>query len=91
MEPPGLGEANIAKVEISIDDGVNWNPAKLGRDQSRYAWRLWSYESKILKPGDYTIQSRATDSQGRTQPTTPLWNPGGYLYNVIDQVNVHVS
>jgi sulfite oxidase len=85
------GEANIAKVEISIDGGVNWNPANLGRDRSRYAWRLWSYESKILKPGDYTIQSRATDSQGRVQPTTPLWNPGGYLYNVIDQVNVHVS
>ncbi|MGC2258775.1 MAG: sulfite oxidase [Candidatus Sulfotelmatobacter sp.] len=85
------GEANIAKVEISIDDGVNWNPAKLGRDQSRYAWRLWSYESKILTPGEYTLQSRATDSQGRTQPTTPLWKPGGYLYNVIDQVNVHVS
>lgn len=85
------GEANIAKVEISINGGVNWNPAKLGRDQSRYAWRLWSYESKILKPGDYTIESRATDSQGRVQPTTPLWNPGGYLYNVIDQVNVHVS
>jgi sulfite oxidase len=85
------GEADITKVEISIDGGATWNPAKLGRDQSRYAWRLWSCESKIMKPGNYTIQSRATDTQGRTQPTTPLWNPGGYLYNVIDQVNVHVS
>jgi sulfite oxidase len=85
------GEADIAKVEISIDDGATWNPAKLGRDQSRYAWRLWNFESKILTPGNYTIQSRATDTQGRTQPTAPLWNPGGYLYNVIDQVSVHVS
>jgi DMSO/TMAO reductase YedYZ molybdopterin-dependent catalytic subunit len=85
------GEADVAKVEISIDGGTNWNLAKFGHDQSHYAWRLWSYESKITKPGDYTIQSRATDSQGRIQPTTPLWNPGGYLYNVIDQVNVHVS
>ena len=78
-------------MEISIDGGATWNVAKLGRDQSRYAWRLWNFESKILKPGDYTIQSRATDTQGRTQPTTPLWNPSSYLYNVIDQVNVHVS
>jgi DMSO/TMAO reductase YedYZ molybdopterin-dependent catalytic subunit len=85
------GEADIAKVEISIDGGANWNSAELGHDQSRYAWRFWSCESKIVKPGDYTIQSRATDSQGRTQPATPLWNPGGYLYNVIDQVSVHVS
>ncbi len=85
------GEADIAKVEISTDGGANWNPAKLGHEQSHYAWRLWSYESKIVKPGDYTIQSRATDSQGRTQPATPLWNPSGYLYNAIDQVEVHVS
>ena len=85
------GEADIVKVEISTDGGTNWSPAKLGHDQSHYAWRLWSYESKMTKPGDYAIQSRATDSQGRTQPATPLWNPSGYLYNVIDQVDVHVS
>ncbi|MGB8581243.1 MAG: sulfite oxidase [Candidatus Sulfotelmatobacter sp.] len=85
------GEADITKVEISTDGGANWNPAKLGHDQSHYAWRLWSCESKIMKPGDHTIRSRAADSQGRTQPAMPLWNPSGYLYNVIDQVDVHVS
>lgn len=85
------GEADITKVEISTDGGVIWNPAKLGRDQAHYAWRLWSYDWKAAKPGDYTIQSRATDSQGRTQPATPLWNPSGYLYNAVDQVKIHVS
>jgi hypothetical protein len=52
---------------------------------------LWSYDWKPAKAGDYTIQSRATDSQGRTQPATPVWNPSGYLYNAIDLVNIHVS
>jgi len=85
------GEADIAKVEISTDDGATWIPAKLGREQSRYAWRLWSYDWKPSKPGDYTILSRATDSQGRTQPSTPAWNPSGYLYNAVDQVKIHVS
>ena len=37
------GEADIVKVEISIDGGSAWNPATLGHEQSRYAWRLWSY------------------------------------------------
>jgi DMSO/TMAO reductase YedYZ molybdopterin-dependent catalytic subunit len=85
------GEADITKVEISTDNGATWTPAKLGHDQSRYAWRLWTYDWKTTKPGDYTLQSRATDSKGRTQPSTPEWNPSGYLYNAIDQVKIHVA
>jgi len=85
------GEADVTKVEISTDGGATWSSAKLGREQAHYAWRLWSYDWKASKSGDYTIQSRATDSQGRTQPATPAWNPSGYLYNAIDQVKVHVS
>jgi DMSO/TMAO reductase YedYZ molybdopterin-dependent catalytic subunit len=85
------GEADITKVEISTDGGSSWNVAKLGREQAHFAWRLWSYEWRAVKSGDYVIQSRATDNQGRTQPATPVWNPSGYLYNAIDQVNIHVA
>jgi sulfite oxidase len=84
------GEADVTKVEVSTDGGVQWRPAALGHDQSRYAWRLWSFEWKPA-PGDYSIQSRATDSLGRTQPATPVWNPSGYLYNAIDGVKIHVA
>jgi sulfite oxidase len=85
------GEADIVKVEISTDGGASWSPAKLGREQAHYAWRLWSYDWKAGKSGDYTILSRATDTRGRTQPATPMWNPSGYLYNAVDQVKVHVA
>jgi sulfite oxidase len=85
------GEADIAKVEISTDGGTTWSPAKLGHEQARYAWRLWSYDWKAAKSGDYTVLSRATDTQGRTQPDAPVWNPSGYLYNAVDQVKIHVS
>jgi DMSO/TMAO reductase YedYZ molybdopterin-dependent catalytic subunit len=84
------GEADIVKVEISTDSGATWNPARLGHDQAHYAWRLWNYDWRA-KRGDYTILSRATDSQGRTQPTAPVWNPSGYLYNAPDQVKIHVA
>lgn len=84
------GEADITKAEISTDGGAAWNDAKLGHEQAHYAWRLWIYEWKA-KGGDYAILSRATDSQGRTQPPTALWNPSGYLYNAPDQVKVHVA
>ena len=84
------GEADIVKVEISTDGGAGWNAAKLGHEQAHYAWRLWNYEWKA-KGGDYAILSRATDSQGRTQPATAVWNPSGYLFNAPDQVRVHVA
>ncbi len=85
------GGADIAKVEISTDGGTTWSPATLGHAQAHYAWRLWTYDWKPGKSGDYTIMSRATDSQGHTQPPTAVWNPSGYLYNAIDQVNIHVA
>ncbi len=85
------GEADVTKVEISTDGGATWNPAELGKDKAKYAWRLWSYNWKPAKSGDYVILSRATDSQGRVQPESAIWNPSGYLYNAYDQVKVYVQ
>jgi len=85
------GEGDIAKVEISTDGGTTWSAAKLGHEQAHYAWRLWTYDWKVPKTGDYVVMSRATDSQGRVQPATPVWNPSGYLYNAVDQVKIYVA
>jgi sulfite oxidase len=85
------GEGDITSVEISTDGGASWQAAQLGKDHAHYAWRLWSYAWKAPKSGDYAIRSRATDSQGRTQPEIAVWNPSGYLYNAIDQVKIHVA
>ncbi len=85
------GEADIAKVEISTDSGGTWLPAKLSREQAKYAWRLWNFSWKAPKSGDYTFLSRATDSQGRSQPMVAEWNPSGYLYNAVDRVKIHVQ
>jgi sulfite oxidase len=85
------GEADIVKVEISTNAGQTWAPAILGKDLAHYAWRLWGFQWKPPKPTQYTIMSRATDSQGRVQPDNADWNPSGYLYNAIDRVNVYVQ
>ena len=71
------GEAEITRVDVSTDGGATWQPAQLGHDNARYAWRLWTHKWKAPKSGDYTVMSRATDSQGRTQPATTVWNPSG--------------
>jgi sulfite oxidase len=85
------GVADITKIEISADGGATWNEATLGKDNAKYAWRLWSYNWKPARSGDYVILSRATDSLGRVQPEAPVWNPSGYLYNAYDQVKVNVQ
>ena len=85
------GEADIAKVDVSTDSGATWQAAQLGKEQSHYAWRLWSYPWNAPKPGAYTIMSRATDTQGRMQPDSVQWNPSGYLINVVDRVQIHVQ
>jgi sulfite oxidase len=85
------GEATVVKVEVSTDSGASWDQAQLGEKQARYAWRMWSYSWKAFKTGEYTVTSRATDSQGRVQPETAVWNPSGYLYNAIDKVKFNVQ
>jgi hypothetical protein len=37
------GEDGVKLVEISIEDGQTWNPAKLIGLEAPYAWRHWEY------------------------------------------------
>jgi DMSO/TMAO reductase YedYZ molybdopterin-dependent catalytic subunit len=85
------GEADVRKVEISADNGQSWQPAELGQEHAKYAWRFWQYEWRPAKAGEYSVMVRATDSTGRVQPDEPPWNPSGYLWNGIEKVKIHVK
>jgi len=43
------GEAGHHQSRNLTDAGATWNEAKLGRDQAKYAWRLWNYNWKPAK------------------------------------------
>jgi DMSO/TMAO reductase YedYZ molybdopterin-dependent catalytic subunit len=85
------GESNIAKVDVSMDNGATWVPARLGKERERYAWQSFEYEFNISQPGSYLLMARATDDKGNVQPIAPQWNPSGYLWNVIDKVRINVE
>jgi DMSO/TMAO reductase YedYZ molybdopterin-dependent catalytic subunit len=85
------GESSISKVDVSMNNGSSWSPAKLGKERERYAWQSFEAEFNITAPGSYLVMARATDDKGRTQPVAPQWNPSGYLWNVIDQVRINVE
>ncbi|WP_447980006.1 sulfite oxidase [Candidatus Nitrospira bockiana] len=85
------GEGEILGVDVSTDLGRHWEPAALGGDKARYAWRLWTYEWEVKKPGAYVAMARARDSLNRFQPIEPFWNPDGALWNVIDRIRIEVG
>jgi DMSO/TMAO reductase YedYZ molybdopterin-dependent catalytic subunit len=79
----------VTAVEVSVDAGKTWKPAKLGKDQSRYAWRLWELDWKAGE-GKHTLMARAKNAAGQVQPLSQEWNPSGYLWNVAQPITVEV-
>lgn len=85
------GNGLIAKVEISLDDGQTWDSCRLSAATEKHAWISWQYKWEVLKKGEYTIKSKATDFEGNVQPISPLWNRKGYGYNAMDSISVKVE
>jgi DMSO/TMAO reductase YedYZ molybdopterin-dependent catalytic subunit len=67
------GEDTVEEIEVSTDGGDSWENAELfgpglnGVDDST-AWRQFRYLWTPEEDGEYTLLSRATDDQGRSQP-----------------------
>jgi DMSO/TMAO reductase YedYZ molybdopterin-dependent catalytic subunit len=81
------GGKGIKEVAVSTDGGKTWTPAKLGKDLGKYSFREWSLPVR-LKAGAHDLRVRATNNGGQTQPMEPLWNPAGYMRNVVETVRV---
>jgi DMSO/TMAO reductase YedYZ molybdopterin-dependent catalytic subunit len=81
------GGTGIKDVAVSTDGGKSWLPAKLGQDLGKYSFREWQLPV-TLAAGPHELKVRATSIGGQTQPMTPLWNPPGYLRNVVETVRV---
>lgn len=84
------GMGGIVKVEVSVDDGQTWTPAKLGKDHGKYSFREFHFVWTPTLGGLQTIAVRARDSAGHVQPDSGVWNPGGYLWNQIERQKVVV-
>jgi DMSO/TMAO reductase YedYZ molybdopterin-dependent catalytic subunit len=75
------GNGPVARTEISTDGGRRWHRA-IPRDPGfPGAWQLWEFPWRTPGPGSYTLQARATDITGATQPATATFNTLGYLFD----------
>jgi len=81
------GGTGIKSVAVSTDDGKSWADAKLGQDLGKYSFREWTLPV-TLAAGPHVLMARATSNGGKTQPLDPLWNPAGYLRNVVEKTRV---
>jgi sulfite dehydrogenase len=81
------GGTGIKSVEVSADGGKTWQPAKLGKDLGKFAFRPWSAKVPIAK-GAQKIMARATNMAGQGQTTELIQNPAGYHHNLYSSVSV---
>ncbi len=85
------GGAGITEVQLSADRGATWYRAQLGADLGRYSFREWEAIWTPQRAGNQRLMVRAFNAIGESQGAGPLWNPAGYLRNVIEQVDVQVD
>src|SRR5262249_35814038 len=76
------GSGEIAKVELSVDQGKTWLETRLTGESKPNAWRLWEFDWRTpAKPGKSTLIARAIDSTGGTQPLERDVDRGNYMIN----------
>ncbi|HEY0069638.1 MAG TPA: sulfite oxidase [Chloroflexia bacterium] len=84
------GVGMIASVEVSVEGGGPWRPARMLDEPSPYAWRRWEFDWQPMKQGRHVLRARAVDDQGNVQPDLAAWNRLGYCNNSVHAVVVEV-
>jgi DMSO/TMAO reductase YedYZ molybdopterin-dependent catalytic subunit len=59
--------SELKSVEVQVDNGP-WQPVRMHAGNTKYSWKLFTYEWNNPAPGEHTIVSRATDANGIVQP-----------------------
>ena len=58
----------LKSVDVKIDDGP-WQKASMASTNTQFSWKLFTYRWDGATPGEHTLVSRVTDTEGNVQPT----------------------
>ncbi len=81
------GGQGVREVAFSTDGGRSWRGAELGADMGRYSFREFSF-GFTPERGAHDLRVRAWNRSGQSQPMEALWQPAGYMRNVVESVKV---
>jgi DMSO/TMAO reductase YedYZ molybdopterin-dependent catalytic subunit len=81
------GGQGIREVAYSVDGGQNWREARLGEDIGKFSFREFTFAFTPDK-GSHDLRARAWNRSGQSQPMEALWQPAGYMRNVVERVLV---
>jgi DMSO/TMAO reductase YedYZ molybdopterin-dependent catalytic subunit len=85
------GRSEIVNVEVSIDGGKAFAPARLLGNRITHAWRLWEFPWRApATAGRHVLMARATDSGGRTQPLSRDKDRENYMINQVLPIQISV-
>jgi DMSO/TMAO reductase YedYZ molybdopterin-dependent catalytic subunit len=65
------GHRGIRTVEVTVDGGKAWQPARVKPAVGDHTWVLWALEWTPAAPGSATLMVRAVDGTGAAQPVGP--------------------
>ncbi len=85
------GAGGVASVEVSVEGGAPWQPARLVDPAVPYTWQRWEFDWDATKLGRHAVRARATDVYGNVQPDIARWNRLGYCNNAVQPVVVEVK
>jgi len=81
------GGQGIREVAWSADAGQTWRGATLGQELGRYSFREFTF-GFVPPPGMHDLRVRAWNRSGQSQPMEALWQPAGYMRNVVESVRI---
>lgn len=84
------GRGTVASVEVCLEGGGPWQPARMVDEAAHYTWRRWEFDWRATKVGRHVLRARAVDDQGNVQPDLAPWNRLGYCNNSVHAVVVEV-
>ncbi|MYN16511.1 molybdopterin-dependent oxidoreductase [Rugamonas sp. FT107W] len=82
------GGYGVNEVAFSADGGKTWQAAQLGKDLGKYSFREWSAAFTPKQKGSHELLVRAVNRIGQGQPASALWNPPGYMRNVVESTRI---
>ena len=85
------GDAGVARVLFSSDEGQRWQEARLGLDRGKYSFRQWDIPLRLASQGPHTLKIKAVNTVGIAQPDSANWNGAGYMRNVIESLSVQAA